>query len=191
MRQLHRDHDRLSRRGYTLLELLIVVGVLALAGALLVPSFSEPDSLKVQAAVRRIIGDLSFAQSDALAHQEYRRVHFYDDGSGYCIYRVTDSTFGDPFDADEVDYIFDPLAGNSEQGFYIQRFGVGNQFEIVEITDVDIDSGDRSVTYDELGGTVSGVGTPGLGGSIEVSGGDHTDRIDLARFTGKLTVTKL
>lgn len=180
-----------SRRGYTLIELLLIVAILGLAGSLLIPQLTDRDSMEVQGAARQIIADLSFAQADALAHQEYRRVYFYDDGSGYCLYRVTDGTFGDPFDADEVEYIFDPLADAGEQGYYIQRFGTKDRFELVNITDVDIDGGERFLTFDELGGTVSTSGAPGLGGSITVTGGDFSYRIDIAPFTGKLTVTKL
>jgi len=183
MRQLHRDHDRLSRRGYTLLELLIVVGVLALAGALLVPSFSEPDSLKVQAAVRRIIGDLSFAQSDALAQQELRRVYFYEDGSGYAILR-------EPFDP-ATDFIFDPLARADNNGAYVIDFTVEDRFEGVTITSVNIDGGERFVTYDELGGTVTTAGTGGTGGSIVIESPNSSYRINIAPFTGKLTVEKI
>ena len=69
-------------RGYTLIELIFVVALLGLATAMLVPYLVNQNSMTVQAAVRRVIADLSFAQSDALAHQEYRRVHFYADGRG-------------------------------------------------------------------------------------------------------------
>jgi len=172
-------------------ELLLVVALVGLASSLLIPQLTNRDSMEVQGAVRQVIADLSFAQSDALAHQEYRRVHFYDDGSGYCIYRVTDGNFGDPFDEDNADYIYDPLGNSGGAGFYIQRFGTDDRFETVSITEVDIDGGDRFITYDELGGTVSGVGTPGLGGTITVTGGDFSYRITIAPFTGKLTVTKL
>ena len=178
-------------RAYTLIELLLIVAILGLAGALLIPQLTNRDSMEVQGAVRQIIADLSFAQSDALAHQEYRRVHFYDDGTGYCIYRVTDANFSDPFEADEVDYIFDPLAESGDQGYYTVRFGTTDRFEMVTIGEVTIDGGNPHVTYDELGGTVSNLGTPGTGGSITVIGGDFSYRIDVSAFTGKLTVTKL
>lgn len=179
------------RRGYTLIELLMIVAILGLASSLLIPQLANRDSMEVQGAVRQIIADMSFAQSDALAHQEYRRVHFYDDGSGYCIYRVTNDTFGDPFEDDEVDYIFDPLADSGEQGYYIVRFGTTDRFELVSISVVSIDGGNPHITYDELGGTVSDLNTPGTGGSITVNGGDFSYRIDISAFTGKLTVTEL
>ena len=168
---LTRINRTLYPRAYTLIELLLIVAILGLASALLIPQLANRDSMEVQAAVRQIIADLCFAQSDALAHQEYRRVHFYDDGTGYCIYRVTDVDFADPFDEDEVDYIIDPMAKLGEQGFYIVKFQSENEYELISVGDVIIDGGNRHITYDELGGTVSDLSVPGTGGAITVIGG--------------------
>ena len=79
-------------RSYTLIELIMVMAVLALAAALLVPNFVGSETMKLQAAVRLLIADLSFAQSDALANQEFRRVVLYDDGSGYCLIVASDGS---------------------------------------------------------------------------------------------------
>lgn len=176
------------RSAYTLLELLIVIAVLGLAGALVVPHLVGRESMNVQAAVRMIISDLSFAQSDALAHQEYRRVYFYDDGHGYCIVRVTDADFDDDFDAASADYIDDPLTSGGTVSQYIVDFAANDRFEGVTIQSIDIDSGERAITYDQIGGTVRSGGNPGLGGTIVVSSPEDTYTIHVAPFTGKLTV---
>lgn len=169
--------------GYTLLELLIVVALLGMAGAILVPTLSNPDAFKAQGAVRRIIGDLSFAQSDALAQQEIRRVYFYADGSGYVILR-------DPFDVN-TDYIYDPLAPAGQNGAYIVDFATDERWNGVSITNVDIDGGQEFISYDELGGTVTEIMEPGTGGSIEVQSPNAHYRISIAAFTGKMTVQNL
>ncbi|MHC4220088.1 MAG: hypothetical protein ACYSU7_16710 [Planctomycetota bacterium] len=183
-----------SARSYTLIELIMVMAVLALAAALLVPNLIGRDSLTVQAAVRLIIADLSFAQTDALANQEFRRIVFYDDGRGYCLIRVPDEGWVTPADLDDptVDYVYDPL-GN--MGRYIVDFVEDERFEGVMVTAADIEGlslADRpEITYDQLGGTVNSLGGPGIGGNIVVSFGDESYRIDVAAFTGKLTVTHL
>ena len=176
-----------SRRGYTLIELIMVIAVLALAAALLIPHMTNLDSMTVQAAVRLIIADLSFAQSDALANQEYRRVHFYDDGRGYCLFRVTDADYATPVDLDDADYIFDPLGA---MGRYIVDFTQDDRFEGVTIESVDIDTGRREITYDALGGTVITPNIPGTGGEIIIAFGEESYRLQIAPFTGKLTVNK-
>ena len=86
------------RRSYTLIELLIVVTILGIAATMVVPRVLGKDRLTLQAAVRTLVADLSFAQSDALAQQEYRRVVFVDDDSDgwstqYAIVSVTESDF--------------------------------------------------------------------------------------------------
>lgn len=183
-----------TARSYTLIELIMVMAVLALAAALLVPNLVGQDSLTVQAAVRLLIADLSFAQTDALANQEYRRVVFYEDGSGYCLLRVPDENWVTPLDLSDpsVDYVYDPL-GN--MGQYIVNFVQDDRFEGVSIASATIDGvslGDRpEITYDTLGGTVQAGGDPGTGGNIVLTFGDESYRIDIAAFTGKLTVSEL
>jgi type II secretory pathway pseudopilin PulG len=182
-----------AARSYTLIELIMVMAVLALAAAMLVPHLVGRDSLTVQAAVRLLIADLSFAQTDALANQEFRRVVFYDDGAGYCIIRIPTAGWVTPADLNDpaVDYVYDPL-GN--MGQYIVNFFEDERFEGVEITAADIDGKmllDRpEITYDQLGGTVNGA-APGTGGNVVITFDDESYRIDIAAFTGKLTVTKL
>ena len=86
------------RRGYTLIEVLIVVTILGLAASLLVPYLSSKGDFDTQSAVRTLIADISFAQSDALANQGFRSVYFYPDGTGWCLVRAGEDTLGDEFD---------------------------------------------------------------------------------------------
>ena len=182
---------RSIRRGYTLVELLITVALLGLAAAVIVPQFTGTENMRVQAAVRQIIADLTFAQSDALAFQEFRRVHFFEDGSGYCIVRVDETDFADEFDPDAADYIVDPLASSDEGNLYIVDFTRDARFSGVVISDVALDDGWRSVVYDPIGGTIMSGNLPGSGGSITVEGANVRFRITVAPFTGKLSVTEL
>jgi len=183
-----------TRRAYTLMEMLSVITVLGIAATLLIPNMVGSGSMNAQAAVRLLIADLSFAQSDALAHQEYRRVHFFDDGTGYCIVRVAEADFADDFDPDLADYINDPLGSSGVFSPYIVDFELDERFKGVAFDDIEIDGTARDISYDALGGTVmpSGGGiAPGIGGFITITSPTESYRIDIAPFTGKLTVTKL
>ena len=184
-------HRRTVTCAYTLIELLIVIAVLGIAGALLIPHLAYKDSLASQAAVRLLISDLSFAQSDALANQEFRRVYFYPDGTGYCIFRITEAEFDLPFDPNTADYIDDPLHVVGDSGGYIVDFTTKNRFDNVSINLVSIDGGNVYVTYDALGGTVMTGNAPGTGGQLRVRAADNIYQIDIAPFVGKLTVTKI
>ncbi|MCP3905013.1 MAG: hypothetical protein GY715_15425 [Planctomycetes bacterium] len=187
-----RDKPRAApRRSYTLIELLIVIALLGLAGTLVIPHMVGADSMRVQAAVRQLIGDLSFAQSDALAHQEFRRVHFYADGRGYCIVRVDETNYATAFNAGTADYISDPLASAGELGRYIVDFSADDRFALVTVGAVDIDGGGRDIVYDPLGGTVMSGNIPGTGGTINLIAGTDQFEITVAPFTGKLSVSEI
>lgn len=185
------SHRSTSSRSYTLIEILLVVAILGMCGALLIPHLAMRDVMKVQSAVRLVIGDLSFAQADALAHQEYRRIHFYDDGRGYCIVRINNPT--DTFDesATNHDYIRDPLARPNSDGWYIVDFVNDPRFGEITITSVAIDGTSRNLTFDALGGTVGPAGSPGVGGTIVIGSASESYEITVAPFTGKLTVRQL
>ena len=91
---------RRARRAYTLVEILIVVAVLGIAGALVIPSMSQTGVLRIQAAVRTLVADMTFMQADAMAFQSRRvmvfgRVARFDpdaatwqvvNGDGYTVY---------------------------------------------------------------------------------------------------------
>ena len=201
-RRTGRARNRL-RTGYTLVELIIVITLLGTAGALLVPHLVNLEALEAQAAVRTVIADLSFAQSDALANQEFRRVHFYEDGRGYCIIRVADADFFKAFDysdgapvADAPEYIIDPLGGDGLLERYIVNFVDDDRWKTVRFESVTIDGvtlapDGADITYDELGGTVSSPGVPGTGGTIVINADGERYEISIAPFTGKLSVQRL
>jgi prepilin-type N-terminal cleavage/methylation domain-containing protein len=176
------------RSGYTLIELILVVGILGLSAALLIPNLVNRDSLVTQMAVRRLIGDITFAQSDALAHQELRRVHFYADGRGYCIVRI-DSP-GETFDPNTADYVIDPIS-RSGDGLYIIDFTQDERFEGISIVQTDIDTeGGPDLYFDMLGGTITNSGDIGQGGDIVIGTDDESFLVSIAPFTGKLTVVQ-
>ena len=185
-------------RAYTLIELVLVVAVLAIAGMLLVPNLIDRQTFAIQAASRATVSDIVFAQSDALANQEYRRVQFIEAPPGqsgyvgFCILRVTPASFGFPFDPSTADYINDPMASASDDGRYIVDFSIDDRFDGVQIDDVNLDSGLDYITFDEFGGSISSSsGAPGIGGTIDLSSKGFRYRVHVAPFTGKTTVEVL
>src|SRR5579862_206125 len=79
-------------RAYTLVEVLLVVTMLGIASAMIIPSLSSTDSLRVQSTVRAIVGDITFAQSDAMARQQGRAVVFDTTNNKYSIVEVHSAT---------------------------------------------------------------------------------------------------
>jgi prepilin-type N-terminal cleavage/methylation domain-containing protein len=181
-------------RAYTLIELLIVVAVLGLAGALLVPILGERGDFDTQGAVRRLVADLTFAQSDALANQEHRRVVFLPDPDeegqyiGWAIIRLNDDELNSTYDPDTAHFVNDPLAPAGMDGRYIVNLKDDSRFGDTIVASVSVDGGAEYVSYDELGGTVTSSAQPGTGGEIVIRGGASVYRISIGGVTGKLVV---
>lgn len=178
-----RDHH-----GYTLLELLTIVALLGLSASLLIPYMVGRTSLETQALVRMIIADLHFAQHDALAHQEYRRVQFFEDGSGYAVIRV--ASLDETFDPDTADYLYHAASPGAELDRYVVDLNNDKRFTDISITTANFDGGNRFITYDEMGGTINSNGQPGGLGQITVTSPEATYDIVVSPFTGKLTVSR-
>lgn len=182
------DHQppRLTRRGavraFTLIEILIVVALLGIAGTLLIPSMTHVTDFETEAAVRQVVADLTFAQSDAVARQAKRRVLFAEDGSGYRLLAY-------PYDPDN-DVLYDPISAHGNQQYVID-FARDPRFQGVSIESVDFDGGDAFITYDEMGGPIDSANTVSAGGEIVLAGDDQRFRIQVGAFTGSITVDEI
>lgn len=193
-----RSNSARARPGYTLVEMLVGVGILSIAGTLLLPNLVDRGTFAIQAAARAIVSDIVFAQSDALANQEYRRFQFIEmpEGEagyrGYCLLRVSPESFSYPYDPGSADYVSDPLSSSGNDGRYIIDFSADERFEGVLIESVDLDSGLDYTTFDEYGGSVSSSGgAPGIGGTIDLVSQGSRYRVTVSAFTAKTTVEVL
>ena len=187
-------------RGFTLVELLITVAVLGIAGALVVPAMSQTGDLRVQAGVRSIISDIAFAQADAMAYQTRRAIVFgqvskkgannvysFVPGNGYTVAEVTGAS---------LDLSVNAMADPTEGGAPISRNLDDPRFGGASITSVNI-NGSSTLIFDELGGPVASLtGDSGpVGGTIDVSSPvpapGVTYRITIAPMTGRITVARI
>lgn len=181
-----------ARRGYTLVELIIVIAILGIAGALVAPRLGDRGDFDTQALVRKLVADVTFAQMDALANQEFRRIQFLQDPDtgellGWCIVRLGETEIGLPFDASTARYVSDPLAGSGEQRFLVAEDG---RFAGAKVSDAALD-GDRAfLTFDELGGTVTPNLQPGTGGQVVIEGRTSSYLVRIAPVTGKVTIQR-
>ncbi|MCC6228271.1 MAG: type II secretion system protein [Phycisphaerales bacterium] len=164
---------RRTARAYTLIELLIVILVLGIAAALIVPSMGGTGSLRVQAAVRTIVADLTEAQSDALAFQKGRAIVFDTDHNGYSIVDVNSA---------ELDVENDLVRRTVIQGA---------EFGDARITSADFDD-DTTLVFDEMGSPVQEpMGSdPASNGTIVVSGSGQEFTITVEAYTGRITVAR-
>lgn len=172
-----------ASRGYTLIEVLVVVTILGIAGAMVAPSMGQVGVLRIQSAVRSVVSDITFAQMDALGYQEQRAIVFDIDQNMYTLVQVT----GNAIDTD-ADALYEPKGPNQRYRVSLDKESFGGT--ILESVDFD---GDTTLIFDEVGGPVAAPGTSTLsdGGSIVIAGPLSRYRIDVAAFTGRVSVTRL
>lgn len=56
--------------GFSLVELLIVMTLIAIAASVAIPMFSSTDGTRLQAAARLLVADLEFAQIESITHAD-------------------------------------------------------------------------------------------------------------------------
>ena len=160
------------RRAYTLVEVLLVVAILGIVSAAVIPSMLTAGEMGVQAAARVIVADLLYAQNEAIAQQATHKVVFDVANNSYQLQDQNGNAL-------TVDW----MSGTANN--YIVDFGEDQRFQGVTITAVDFGiTTPNEISFDNLGG-------PSTGGSITIQFDRQSFRIDIAEFTGRVTVTQI
>lgn len=164
-----------KRFGFTLIEVLIVVTIIGIAGAIVVPHMLTAGTMGIQAAARNVIADLLYAQNEAIANQDARRVFFDAANETYRLERLVEGEW----QTISVDWKGKKdEGGNYEMDFNKQT----GQFGRVKIVSADF-GGDSWVEYDPLG-------APSSGGTVVLQFQETGYRVTVASFTGRVTVEK-
>jgi type II secretory pathway pseudopilin PulG len=179
------------RSGWTFIELLTTVVILAIVSVVIVPFATSGASASGQAATRLAVTELLAAQMDAVATQGYRRVHFFADGSGWCIAELESNELADAFDFATANLAVDVVEAQGQGQLAVIRFTEDSRFNTISIRNVSFDGGSDEVTFDPTGGIVASNGAPSTGGSFELQSGEFEWLIQLAPLTGKITVSEI
>ena len=174
------------RPAFTLVEVLVVVVVMAIAGAVVVPSMLNASRLGSQGAARQLISDILIAQSEAIAAQEPRRIQFWPmdlDGNIVNGYALQD---GDG----------NPLQQRTRGGGsapWIMNFDTNETFEGVILERVFPEDSSPPATlieFDDLGSPGAPVGQTAATTVILRSDAGRY-RVSVAPITGRVTVEEL
>jgi prepilin-type N-terminal cleavage/methylation domain-containing protein len=171
------------RHAYTLIEILVVVTIMGIAGMVVLPALGQSNVLRVQGAIRSVVADITFAQSDALAYQEERAIVFDAAENCYTLVEVQ----GDAIDAVN-NAIFSPQGPDQR---YVVDFD-DPKWGGIQLADPTFGD-DPILIFDELGGPIIAPGSdePGTGGSVDVIGTDARFRVTVEPFTGHVTVAEV
>lgn len=181
----HRRRTRLAA-AFTLVEVLATVAILGIVALCALPVLSGRGEIDLETAARRLMTDMAFAQGDAMNRQEFRRIHFFEDGSGWCVLALDASGLDAPFDAATARFVANPLVGADRDGAMRVDFGRDGLYADLRIDSVEMGDGSRDLTFDQMGGIVDAAGAPSTGGVIVLGSGEDALRIEFAPLTGKV-----
>ncbi len=150
-------------QAFTLVEVLVVVVIMAIAGAMIVPLMTGAGEMEAVSAARAIATDIQYAQSYAITNQSPATVRFYPDTDRYTLSNASG-------------LLKHPMTNKG----YLVDFRTGGDFDQVDLASASF-GGVASVVFDELG-------SPNAGGSVTVLGGSRTYRIDVTSVTGTVSV---
>ena len=179
-----RTPSQQPRHAYTLIELLIVIIMMGIGGALVIPTIDGAEVLRSQAAVRTLVSDIMYAQSDAIASQEPRAIVFDKDTNSYTLVAVP----GALIDVDN-NTLYDPFSRGND---YVVTFQ-GGQFGSANIWEVEFDTDDDQILiFDEFGAPVRAPGSvePTTGGYIYMQDPNYWFHINIEGMTGQVWTEK-
>jgi len=156
-----------ASRGFTLVEIIVVIVIMGIAALLVVPHVLEAGTVSIQAAARLIVSDLLYAQNEAVAAQATYKVAFDPTNNRYQL-------------TDEDDAV---LTNEQIGGPYVVDFATNDRMKNITLSLADF-AGGGVVTFDEMG-------APSSGGTVELVSGARHYRITVAPFTGRITVESL
>ncbi|MEE9212493.1 MAG: GspH/FimT family pseudopilin [Phycisphaeraceae bacterium] len=164
----------MSRGGtgaFTLIEVLMVVAIMGVIGAIVVPHMLHPGTLTIQAAPRIIIADIIYAQNEAIAQQANRRVVFEPTLNRYRLIDANGTTLGVSW-----------KAGGASSNNYVVDFSTDSRFSGVVIDSVNFGGATPTILeFDDMGAPLSG-------GTIELGFKNTRYRVEVTPFTGRVTV---
>jgi prepilin-type N-terminal cleavage/methylation domain-containing protein len=174
------QYRRGVNRGFTLVEILMVVVILGIAAAAVVPQLSSRDDLKAAAAARVLMADLIYAQNRAISVQQTHFVAFDVAAKKYSVLTAWNPQV----------FVTHPINKTN----YVTSFSTAATGPMKEmtLTSADFDA-KAGLAFDSLGSPYS-VATDGTtaplvaAGQVKVTAGSHTLTVTVEPYTGEINV---
>ena len=158
--------------GFTLVEVLIVVVIIAIAAMTVIPMMSSAASVQICSASDMIAADLEYAKSMAISRGQRYSVVFDKNAESYSIRNQAGTVIAHPV----------------KKGFdYVIDFRNDSRLNKVDIVDVDFDA-TSEIKFDYLGSPYNGNDNPLNSGIINLQAGGATVTITVEPVTGFISV---
>jgi prepilin-type N-terminal cleavage/methylation domain-containing protein len=171
-----RCHLRPAGSGFTVVELLIVVVIVAIAALTAIPMMISADSFQIRSAANMVAADLEYAKTIAISRDQCFSVVFDKAAESYRIEDESGAVIAHPV----------------KKGFdYIIDFQNDSGLNKVDIEDVDFDpDSGHTITFDYLGSPYSGSGTsnPLNSGVVSLRAGQITVTVNIEPVTGFISI---
>jgi prepilin-type N-terminal cleavage/methylation domain-containing protein len=159
-------------QGFTLIEVMMVVIILAIAAAITVPLAISGSGTQLKAAANIIAADLEYAKSMAISTGKRHSVVFNAGTESYQIEDANGMVINHPV---------------TESAQYIVDFASDSRLDKVDISSVNIDAG-STVKFDYLGSPYNSADNALNTGTITLTAGTSTMNVNIEPVTGYITI---
>ncbi|MDO8303423.1 MAG: GspH/FimT family pseudopilin [Sedimentisphaerales bacterium] len=163
--------EQIQKNGFTLVEILIVVAILAIAMAMAVPMFSGAADFQLQSGANMIAADLEYAKSMAISTQQQHGVIFDTGAETYSVVNSSDT----------------PLSHPVKKGFpYTIDFSADSR-----LNRVDLKTAPSKIYFDSMGNPLDAsfaAMTVAATITLEQKGGGSTMTITIEPVTGYIRI---
>jgi len=167
-----RSDLRGKRGGFTLIEILVVVVIIAIAAMTVIPIMTSAASVQIRSAANMIMADLEYAKSMSISRGQRYSVVFDKAAESYRIEDQDGAVISHPV----------------KKGFdYVVDFRNDGRLDKVDIVDVDFDT-TSEVKFDYLGSPYNGNGTALNSGVISLEARGTTATVTVEPVTAFISI---
>lgn len=176
---MNRTHSTTSR-GFTIIEILLVVVIMAISAAIVVPLVGNRDDIVIAGATRKVVADFQYAQNYAIATRQTIYIRFQQDEYELCT-----------LSAGTLTRITHPV----DKDVFVVRFGEFGDSNLTRASLPQASIATKTVLgFDSLGtpfafdaATLTRTNLTAVA-TISMTAGDLTQVINIEPYTGEITV---